>query len=151
MSTIANRATQLYTEEGFCCAESVWLAFAERDNISTEDKNLGNKLSFAFCGGTGAKNLCGAAAAGALVLGNHFGRVPGEPRNEELPKYTKALIDSFEEQYGYTTCLELKPDAESSVSKQVCKGYVAFIATQLERLLEERPDETGEEERANCT
>jgi len=147
MSAIAERATQLYTEEGFCCSEAVWLAFAERDDISQADKDLGNKLSFAFCGGTGAQNLCGAAAGGALVLGSHLGRIPGEPRNEDLPKYTKALIDAFEEQYGHTTCRELKPDVDPAAAKQVCKGYVVFIAEKLEELLEDGITSTN----SDCT
>jgi len=137
MSTIADRATQLYLEEGFCCAEAVWLAFAESNNISEVDKEVGNKLSFAFCGGTGAKNLCGAAAGGALVLGYQFGRVPGEPRNEDLPKYTKALIEDFEARYGDTTCAALKPAGDAAAAKLVCAEYVAFIAARTEELLNE--------------
>jgi len=145
MSTIADRATQLYLEKGFCCAEAVWLAFAEAHELSDADKNTGNKLSFAFCGGTGAKNLCGAAAGGALVLGYQLGRIPGEARNEDLPKYTKALIDAFEAQYGDTTCLKLKPKGDPKAAKAVCAEYVAFITAKTEELLKEGPTE------ATCT
>ena len=140
MSAITDRAVQLYIEEGYCCAEAVWLAFAESDAIDEDARDLGNKLSFAFCGGTGAANLCGAAAGGVLVLGRRFGRVPGEPRNEDLPKYTKALIDALEEKYGHTSCSDLKPKAEPCVAKQVCSGYVAFVVAKIEELLESGPN-----------
>jgi C_GCAxxG_C_C family probable redox protein len=136
MSASADRAKQLYLEEGYCCAEAIWLTFAERDKLSEEETALGNKLTFAFCGGTGAKNLCGAAAGGALVLGNHFGRIPGQPRNEDLPRYTKALIEAFENRYSHTSCLKLKPSTDSASAKQVCAGYVGFITKELELLLE---------------
>jgi len=137
MSAITDRAVQLYMEEGYCCAEAIWLAFAEDGTLSEEDKAFGNKLSFAFCGGTGAKNLCGAAAGGALVLGSRFGRIPGEPRNEDLPKYTKALLEAFEEHYTYTTCRELKSSEDPNIYKQVCKEYVSFVTAKVEELLEE--------------
>ena len=122
-------------KEGFCCAEAVWLAFAQGEGISKEEVDLGNKLAFAFCGGTGAKSLCGAAVGGALVLGHRFGRVPGEPRNEDLPKYTKVLIDEFKKQYSFTDCCDLKPEGDPAAAKKVCNEYVAFIAAKVEELL----------------
>jgi len=140
MSSNIERAQQLYTEEGFCCAEAVWLAFAESGGLSEEEKAFGNKLAFAFCGGTGAQDLCGALAGGALVLGCRFGRVPGEPRNEDLPKYSKVLIDDFKEQYGFTDCCDLKPKTEPAVAKEVCSGYVAFVIAKMENLLRDGID-----------
>ena len=136
MSAIVDRATVLFTEQGYCCAEAVWLAFAESDGLSEESKAFGNKLTFAFCGGTGAHDLCGAIAGGVLVLGRWFGRIPGEPRNEDLPKYTKALLDGFKEQFGHTACISLKPDAEPPVAKQKCLEYVRFVAAKVDELLD---------------
>ncbi|MCL2549173.1 MAG: C-GCAxxG-C-C family protein [Symbiobacteriaceae bacterium] len=136
MSSIVDRAINLFIDEGYCCAEAVWLAFAESDGISEDAKAFGNKLSFAFCGGTGAQDLCGAVAGGVLVLGRWFGRIPGEPRNQDLPKYTKALLESFREQFGHTACCHLKPDAELPVVKQTCKQYVIFVVAKVEELLD---------------
>ena len=53
MSAVVERSARLYIDEGYCCAEAVWLAFAEHGGLSEADMALGNKLSFAFCGGRG--------------------------------------------------------------------------------------------------
>ena len=136
MSKVADRAVSLFMEEGYCCAEAGWLAFAESDGISDEEKAFGNKLTFAFCGGTGGRELCGAVAGGVLVLGRWFGRVPGEPRNQDLPKYTKALLDAFKAEFGHMTCLELKLDGDPAVSRKHCSEYVRFVAAKVEELLD---------------
>lgn len=136
MSASGDLAVSYFTTRGACCAESVWLTFAESDGISETERDFGNKLCFAFCGGTGAHELCGAIAGGVLVLGRWFGRTPSEPRNEDLPKYTKALIDAFTERFGHTTCRDLKPDIEPSEAKKVCCEYVRFVAEKVEELLD---------------
>ena len=49
-----------------------------------------------FGGGAGAGDLCGAIAGGILVLGLHYGRLPGKPRNARL----KELCRDFYQQAG---------------------------------------------------
>lgn len=132
MSKISDKARELYLQDGYCCSESVWLAFAQHDDLDIALRDTGNRLAFAFCGGTGAAKLCGALAGGILVLGNRYGRTPGQDRNPELAKYTKELIDTFESHYHKINCKDLKPVADPALCKQVCAGYLSFVVQAIE-------------------
>ena len=144
MSNITEKAISYYTKEGFCCSESIWLAFADSDNLGLEERNIGCRLCSAFCGGTGAKELCGAVASVVLILGRYFGRIPGEERNDKLPLYTKEFIEAFREQFGGISCRELRPPGDDYKVK--CSEYLKFAIEELEKLL----DEGLEEEQEDC-
>ena len=145
MSQLGDNAVRYFLEQNYCCAESVWLAFADSDKLSAEERAFGNKLAFAWCGGTGAKEFCGALAGGVLVLGRWFGRTPDQERNPELAKYTEALVAAFKAQFSHTACRELKPDGDPKAARQVCSGYVRFVAEKVEELLDK-----GLEDEEDC-
>ena len=137
MSSVGEKAATYFIKDGFCCAEGVWLALADSDSLSKEERDFGNKLAASFCGGTGAQLLCGALAGGVLTLGRWFGRVPGESRNQDLPLYTKALVDAFRAEFGHVDCLDLKPKLEDSAAiREHCKAFVLFVALKVEELLD---------------
>ena len=136
MSQCTEHAKTLYLEKGYCCSESIWLAFAKKYQLEPDLTDAGNRLAFSFCGGGGSAKLCGALAGGMLVLGQHFGRNPDQPRNPDLTKYTKELFTAFEQQYHKHDCSDLKPVAQPEVAKQVCAGYLVFVVQKLEEMLD---------------
>ena len=144
MSQIGDLAESLYFEQKYCCSEAVWLAFAMSDNLSEAEKNAGNKLAFAFCGGLGNGQFCGALAGGFMIIGRYFGRVCGEERNDTTASYREALTKAFMEKYGSIDCSSLKP-TDPTKSRLQCKTYVRFVAETLADLLDK-----GLEEDEDC-
>ncbi|MCL2497993.1 MAG: C-GCAxxG-C-C family protein [Symbiobacteriaceae bacterium] len=136
MPNVGERAVELFLKDKFCCAEAVWLALAESDNLPEDERNIGNKLATAWCGGTGASDMCGALAGGVLVLGRYFGRIPGEGRNDQLPLYTKALVEAFKTEYNGIYCRDLKPVGEPDEVRSLCSNFVRFVADQVVFLLD---------------
>ncbi len=134
MSKVGDLAVNYYAQ-GYNCCESVWLAFAE--DLTAEERDLGLQLAGGFGGGLGAGGDCGALCGGVMVLGRFYGRKLGEPRQEELPKLTKALYEYLTTEYGHSDCRNLKPSGDH---KPTCSGYVRAMAEMTEKLLDEGLD-----------
>ena len=142
MKLLGDLAVDNYLESGYCCSESVWLAWADYHKTAAEQRNLGSRLSFAFCGGTGAHDLCGALAGGVLALGLEFGRNPDEPRDPRVGEATEALFVAFTEKFGHSACRDLKP-SDPAISKATCAEYVRFVAEHLATVTEHINEKYG--------
>ena len=96
-----------YFENGFNCSQSVLAAFSEKFGVP-EDVLL--KVSCAFGGGMGRRQLtCGAVSGALMVLGLHFGRGKDDDVSRKINTYEKAaqFMAAFEAKNGSLNCRTL--------------------------------------------
>lgn len=96
-----------YFNQGFNCAQSVVLAFAD---ILGEDENKLSMLSSPFGGGMGQmREVCGAVSGMLIVEGLISGyNSPTDKENKKrVYKETKSLAEKFKEINGSIVCREL--------------------------------------------
>ncbi len=94
-----------YFDDGYCCAEAVFLAIAESLNIQSD---LVPKLATGFCAGIGRTgSICGAVSGGILAINLKTGRnEPGISRDENC-RLIKHLLKTFSEEFGFNDCEQL--------------------------------------------
>lgn len=110
-----------YFKQGYNCAQSVVLSFAD---ILPMDKQTLEKVSIAFGGGFGrTRNLCGAVSAMGIVTGLL------SDLNEEIArgktdvyKTIQALVAQFKDRNGTDNCGELLKNV-----KNLTDGYVPQV------------------------
>lgn len=132
-----DRVRQLYLEEGLNCAEAIWVALNEQD-LPEEELNFGMKLAGVFGGGLGCGSTCGVVGGAVLTIGRWLGRGLGEPRNEDLPKYTKAFCEWFTENYKSRDCCDLK---DANNHKPICANMLSETVAFIDKLLDEGLEE----------
>lgn len=138
--TVANKekkVPQLAREAylgGANCAEAMWQAFSTA--LAEEEQKLGNCLAGGFGGGVNVGDLCGAIAGGVLVLGLHYGRAPGQPRNPELKEFCRKFYQRAEAELGSVYCRDLR-DPQDENYREKCALIVEKMAAVLEELLAE--------------
>lgn len=147
--THAEKAKTLF-EEGYNCAQSVTLAFADELGL---DREMAAKLASPFGGGLGRlREVCGCVSGMALVAGELCGYSDPEAGEEKaaLYKLVQELAGEFEKQAGSIICRELlkgitsdtspMPEArtESYYKKRPCAELAALAAGILEQKLAER-------------
>jgi C_GCAxxG_C_C family probable redox protein len=96
-----------YFEQGFNCSQSVLTAFCRELNIPEDDLL---RISCAFGGGMGRRQLtCGAVSGALMVLGLHFGRGREDDISLKTITYEKAaeFMKEFETRNGTLNCKEL--------------------------------------------
>lgn len=139
-----------YFGEGYNCAQSVVLAFA--DLLPVEEQKTIIKMSSSFGGGMGRlREVCGAVSGMFLVMGalyGYDGPETGAPKAEHYARIQE-LAKRFEGQNGSIVCRELlglkekrqepTPEArtEAYYKKRPCKELVGCAAEILEKYLEE--------------
>lgn len=138
-------------EEGYNCAQSVFLAFADLHGI---DRQTAAALSSSFGGGMGRlREVCGAVSGMLLVLGVLYGYDDPRAREEKAEAYGRVqkLAAEFEEKNGSIVCRELlgihvKKDSpmpqertKEYYKKRPCKELVGDAAEILERYIKEYP------------
>ncbi|HHW54115.1 MAG: C-GCAxxG-C-C family protein [bacterium] len=133
ISLRADRAKRIFLG-GANCAESIWQAFSE--GLDQDEQALGNCLASGFGGGLGSGDLCGAIAGGIMVLGLHYGRIPGKPRNEMLKELCQKFYEQAKEELGSVYCRDLR-DPEDENYREKCAEIVAKMAALIEKILEE--------------
>ena len=104
--THPEKATELFLS-GFNCAQAVFCAFSDVTGI---DEATSLRLASSLGGGVGgARELCGAVNAGAMVLGIAKGYdTPDDPgaKREHYARVTKYL-DTFRADFDTVVCREL--------------------------------------------
>lgn len=93
--------------QGFSCSQAVLAAFSEDFDLS-EDDCL--KISCAFGGGMGRRQLtCGAVSGALMVLGMKYGRAKGDDITKKVNTYKKTneFFDAFKKQNGSLNCRDL--------------------------------------------
>ena len=94
-------------DEGFNCAQSVFVSFANDfgiDEITSLKLTTGFVAGFAYRG-----EICGAVVGAFLVLGLKFGSgiVNDEPNKEKTYEMIKAFEKEFVENFGSIKCNQL--------------------------------------------
>ena len=144
-------------EEGYNCAQSVVLAFADLHGI---DEKTAARMASTFGGGMGRlREVCGAVSGTFLTLGLLYGYDNPKARDEKTEVYARGqeLAAEFEKENGSIVCRELLglsvkkeapiPEARTSeyYKKRPCKELVGDAAEILERFIEEHPLENNKE------
>ena len=134
-------------KQGYNCAQSVFLAFAEDFGF---DKETALKLSSSFGGGMGRlREVCGAVSSMFAIAGLKYGYI--EPDNDEVKakhyELIQSLAEKFKSKYGTIICrelLELPEGADSPIpSKRTeeyyatrpCEAFVRYAAEIVEEML----------------
>jgi C_GCAxxG_C_C family probable redox protein len=135
----AERAKKIFLE-GANCSESMWQSFCE--GLDQDEQGLGNCLAGGFGGGAGAGDLCGAIAGGILVLGLHYGRLPGKPRNARLKELCRDFYQQARDELGSVYCRDLR-DPQDKNYREKCAVIVGKMAALIEKLLAEGKSENN--------
>ncbi len=96
--------SKAYFAEGFNCAQSVLLAFAEELGM---DPVMAAKLTSPFGGGVARSGrICGAVSGGLMVLGLRYGNSVATDRGAKEASYALArrYMEEFEKQHGSVDC-----------------------------------------------
>ena len=117
---------------GANCAESIWQAFSE--GLDQDEQALGNCLASGFGGAWFRRPL--GLLRGIMVLGLHYGRIPGKPRNEMLKELCQKFYEQAKEELGSVYCRDLR-DPEDENYREKCAEIVAKMAALIEKILEE--------------
>lgn len=138
-------------EEGYNCAQAVFLAFADMHGI---DERTAAALSSSFGGGMGRlREVCGAVSGMFMTAGVLYGYDSPTAKEEKAEHYARIqeLASSFEAANGSIVCRELLgltvhrdvpiPEARTKeyYKKRPCKELVGQAAEILERYIEEHP------------
>lgn len=127
MSEKGEQAKALF-EEGYNCAQAVFVAFAEDYGISRE---AALKLSSSFGGGFGRlREVCGAVCGMAMALGLAEGNTTVDGKLEHYEK-VRALMEQFSGRHGGYICRDLV----ATGSHHDCANFVYSAAEILENYL----------------
>lgn len=144
------KAMKLF-EEGYNCAQSVFLAFEDLYEI---DKKTAAALSSSFGGGMGRlREVCGAVSGMFMVAGILYGYDTPEAQKEKAAHYARIqeLAAAFEKENGTIVCRELLgltvkreapiPEARTKeyYQKRPCKELVGQAAEIMEQYINEHP------------
>lgn len=133
-----------YFDEGYACAQSVLLAFANQYNL---DEKTAKLISSTFGGGMGRlREKCGALTSSFMIIGLACGNVKPDDMDTKLKAYEKVrtLNQSFEKIYGTTSCNELinkyaSPDeiAQRKHHTLICRDVIKDAVSLLYDMLQE--------------
>lgn len=138
-------------EQGYNCAQSVVLAFA--DLLDMEEEPLLRMVS-AFGGGMGRlREVCGSVSGMFFVLGTLYGYSDPKASAEKAQLYARVqeLANRFEKEHGSIVCRELLglsvkreapiPEArtEAYYKKRPCKELIGEAAEIMEMFIEQNP------------
>ena len=136
--------------EGYNCAQSVVLAFADEMGIP---KETAARIASSFGGGLGRlREVCGCVSGMAIVAGELLGYSGPETRKPKADHYVliQELAEEFRKENGSIICRDLLsgitsdaapvPEARTDdyYKKRPCKDLAVCAAEILERKLEER-------------
>ncbi|MDD2980970.1 MAG: C-GCAxxG-C-C family protein [Hespellia sp.] len=145
MSERGERAMKLF-EEGYNCAQSVFLAFSDQYGMS---EKMAAMMSSSFGAGMGRlREVCGAVSGMFMVAGVRYGYSDPEATEEKKKHYARIqkLAAQYEELNGSIVCRELlglscrkqepTPEArtEEYYKKRPCKQLVGMAATLMEQM-----------------
>jgi C_GCAxxG_C_C family probable redox protein len=150
-SQVASRSEALF-QQGFCCAESVLLAFAESRGIQSD---LIPRIATGLCGGVGRMGgLCGAVSGGVLAINLVAGRSGPSESPETNHRLVRAFLTEFEAKFGTTSCEKLigcrldTPEGhqffkEHKLRETKCQPLVREAAAMVGDLLEREAPTQG--------
>lgn len=122
-------ATELFTE-GYNCAQSVFLAYADLFELET---NLAERLSVSFGGGVGRmREVCGTVSAMAMLAGLKY---PAKPDDKEARTRNYAIVQqmagAFKQRHDSLICKNLLPAAAAKKKNpEPSERTAAYYATR---------------------
>lgn len=146
----SEKAMKLF-EEGYNCAQSVFLAFEDLHGMNRKDAAA---LSSSFGGGMGRlREVCGAVSGMFLVAGVLYGYDDPKAREEKTEHYARIqeLAAAFEKENGSIICRELlglsvkretpisEPRTVEYYKKRPCKELVGQAAEIMEQYIAKYP------------
>ena len=147
MNTKSDIAVE-YFKQGYNCAQSVFLAYADRYGF---DKDTALRVSSSFGGGMGRlREVCGAVSAMLMLIGLKEGYTsPNDDKiKEEHYAKVQSLAKEFEAKFGTIICRELlnlteknstptpsKRD-EKYYQERPCAKFVEFASELIEKELD---------------
>lgn len=149
-SIYAQKAMKLF-KEGYNCAQSVFLAFAD---LYPMEQSLALKLSSSFGGGMGRlREVCGAVSGMFMVAGILYGYDSPVDQTAKTTHYERIqqLAHEFSAETGSIICRELlglsvKEDSpipekrtENYYAKRPCVQMVGMAAALMEKYIRENP------------
>lgn len=127
MSLKGEQAKALF-QEGYNCAQAVFLVFAEDYGIS---RDAALKLASSFGGGFGRlREVCGAVCGMSMALGLAEGNTDPQGKLAHYEK-VRELMGEFSKRYGGYICRELLETG----TKKNCSEFVYSAAEILEHYL----------------
>lgn len=130
MSSTINKCALDYHNEGFNCAESMFLAFREKaaPELGAEFVRIATPFGSGL-GGAGC--LCGALAGSIMIIGLLKGRTtPDVPRKEPYD-LSAEFHGRFKEKFGATCCRVLKKNQSATGVKGVTCAEIISGAEEL--------------------
>ena len=135
-----------YFEQGYNCAQSVFLTYAHEFGI---EKELALKLSSSFGGGMGRlREVCGAVSAMFAIVGLRYGYT--ENNNDELKakhyELIQKLAQEFKNKHNTIICRELLgkedeiithvplPRTEQYYEERPCSKFIQSACDILDKL-----------------
>lgn len=152
--TRKEKAMSLF-EEGYNCAQSLVLAFADCYEVEPE---MAARFSSAFGGGMGRlREVCGSVSGMFMVLGLLHGYHDPKDREAKTGLYQQVqeLAHRFEEKNGSIVCRELLglsvkrdgplPEERTAAyyQKRPCKELIGCAAEILEEFLKEQAEDSA--------
>jgi C_GCAxxG_C_C family probable redox protein len=145
VSSRVERAVDLFLG-GYSCAQSLLAVYGPEQGL---DRATSLRLAAPFAGGLSRTDgVCGAAAAGLLVLGLRHGNVEAddETGKERVRLYCQDFLHRYDERFGSTRCttligVDLSAPGVAEQAKaegrgeRICSGLVRGAAELLEELL----------------
>ncbi len=120
-----------YFKNGYSCSESIIQAYIDEGLCPIELL----PCATTFSGGMSSGCLCGAIAAGQIILGHHFGR-NNKFKNEVSARVKAAkLIEEFKKRNKVTCCRVLSAGLDGSARKEHCSKLVADVCEILDEMI----------------
>lgn len=135
MSTRAEKATQLH-QKGYNCCQAVACAFADQVEMSEEELF---RITEGFgLGMGGMRGTCGAVSGAVAIMSLTNSKGSEYLKNKmDTYKYTRMILEKFEEKNQSSICRELK-GVDTGKVLRACPGCVQDAAEILEECLKER-------------
>lgn len=142
MSTRTEKATELH-QKGYNCCQAVACAFADIVDMSEEDLF---RITEGFGLGMGCmKGTCGAVSGAVAIMSLTNSKGTDYMKNKmDTYKYTRKILERFEEKNTSSICRELK-GVDTGKVLRACPGCVQDAAEILEECLKEREIEKAGE------
>jgi C_GCAxxG_C_C family probable redox protein len=124
-------------DESYHCSEAILIAAASRYLPDLDP--LAVCLSTPFAGGVGCSHmeLCGALAGGLLLIGALYGRADAQTNDDLCQTLTAGWRERFMQDFGYTSCQDLRENWVGQPGQPDCKALVAHTTGLLVDFLEE--------------
>jgi C_GCAxxG_C_C family probable redox protein len=162
MKSRVKEAERLFKEEGYNCAQAVFLAYSDLYGL---DRNTAVRLSSGLGGGVGRmREVCGTVLGMSLLAGLEEGSL--DPRDIQAKRHTYEVVQKmaaeFKKKNGSVICRELlglekaeqnpMPEARTEIyyKKRPCVQLVKDAAEIVENILLKESLEQGEDRGKEC-